>query len=134
VNKPRKTKTASAKKKPAVRTAHLTRKRVTVELPIELYVTLKDRYPGSDASAALSAIEECFDVERAPGTFKTHRVYRCVHPATGAAFSQLTRSEAARILSLDRTTLIKRMNKAEEDGYKFTSNGWMVEDVREGGK
>lgn len=133
MTKPRKRKAAISEKKPANRTARLTRKRVAVELPIELYAMLKDRYPGSDAQAALSAIEECFDIARAPGAFKTHRVYKCIHPATGTAFTQLTRSEAARILSLDRTTLIKNMNKAEEGGYKFTSNGWMVADDREDG-
>jgi hypothetical protein len=122
------------KKKPANRTARLTRKRVSVELPLELYVVLKGRYPGPDARAALSAIEECFDVEKAPGAFETHRVYKCIHPATGTAFSQLTRTEVARMLNLNRTTLIKHMNKAEAGGYKFTSNGWMVEHAREGGQ
>lgn len=134
MNKPKKIKTASNKKKPANRTARLTRKRVTVELPIGLYVMLKDRYPGSDAGAALSAIEECFDRERAVGAFRTHRVYKCIHPASGICTPPLNRSEVARILSLDRTTLIKHMNKAERGGYKFTSNGWLVENIWESGQ
>lgn len=127
-------KTASRKRKPANRAARLTKKRVSVELPTELYAMLKNRYPGSDAYSALSAIEECFNIESTPGTFKTHRVYKCIHPATGTAFSQLTRSEVARLLSLDRTVLIRQMNKAKKGGYKYTSNGWMVEDMREGGQ
>jgi hypothetical protein len=96
-------------------------------LPVETYQRLKEKYPNCSTNKAISKIIEThLGVESKPGASMAYRKYKCTHPATDTVLPLLNRSQVARVLNMERTTLIKHMNKAEEGGYTFTVNGWAV--------
>lgn len=96
-------------------------------LPVETYQRLKAKYPHCSANQAVSQIIESYlGIESEPRASMAYRKYKCIHPATDTVLPLLNRSQVARVLNMERTTLIKHMNKAEEGGYTFTSNGWAV--------